>query len=184
VGRQMLVQLEASDVIHNFWVPELAPKKDMVPGHQNTIWLAADRAGTFLGVCAEFCGAQHAWMRMLVIAEPEADFQAWQQRQMDVPAAPATDLAAEGARLYQDLTCINCHAIAGVGGDVGAGPDLTHLMSRQTLGAGTIANTPENLARWIANPHEFKPAVFMPPYAHWLTDEQLRALVAYLETLR
>ncbi len=185
VGKQVLVRLEANEVIHNFWVPELAPKKDMIPGvHTNTIWLAADTPGIYHGACAEYCGVQHAWMRILVIAEPQADFEAWQQAQLQLPPPPTAAAALRGAELYHDLTCVNCHAIGDAGGAIGVGPNLTHLGSRQTLGAGVIENTPENLARWIANPEAIKPGVYMPGYGRTLSEADLQALVAYLETLK
>ncbi len=185
VGKQILVRLEANDVIHNFWVPELAPKKDMIPGHHtNTLWLAADTPGVYRGVCAEFCGVQHAKMEIYVIAHPQNEFDGWLAQQQQIDPAPTIGVAAEGAQLYHDLACVNCHATAGAHGAVGVGPNLTHLGSRLTLGAGAIPNTPENLARWIANPEEIKPGVYMPGYGRTLSREDLQALVAYLETLK
>jgi cytochrome c oxidase subunit 2 len=191
VGKQVLFRLEANDVIHDFWVPELGPKRDMIPGdHTNTIWLAADKPGVYHGACAEFCGVQHAWMRILVVAESQADFDAWQQRQLQAAAPPATGPApvpatadvARGAGLFRQLTCVNCHAVTGAAGAAGVGPNLAHLGSRLTLGAGRLPNTTENLAAWIANPKAFKPGVYMPGYE--LPPEDLRALVAYLESLK
>lgn len=184
IGKQILVRLESDDVIHDFWVPELGPKRDMIPGNPNHIWIAATKPGVYRGACAEYCGAQHAWMRILVIAQPQDEFTAWQQQQAQNAPTPAGGEAARGAQIYQQLTCVNCHAIQGGVGAAGAGPNLTHLGSRQTLGAGVIENTPENLARWIANPGAIKPGVYMPGYAQTLTDEELRALVVYLESLK
>ncbi len=182
VDKQVLARLEAADVIHSFWVPELAPKRDMIPGdHTNTIWLAANKPGIYRGACAEFCGVQHAWMRMLVVAETQAEFDAWQQQQLQIPPAPAQP-ALEGARLFRELTCVNCHAVGGATGAAGVGPDLTHLGSRLTLGAGVLENTPDNLAAWIVEPGAFKPGVYMPGYQ--LSEAELRALVVYLETLQ
>jgi cytochrome c oxidase subunit 2 len=185
VGKQVLVRLEAADVIHDFWVPDLAPKHDMIPGNPNNIWLQADKPGIYRGVCAEYCGVQHAKMEIYVVAQPQAEFDAWlAQQQQVIDPAPTAGLAAQGAQLYHDLTCVNCHAVGGPVGAVGAGPNLAGLGSRLTLGAGAIPNTPENLALWIANPEAVKPGVYMPGYARSLTDEQIRALVAYLETLK
>ncbi len=182
VGQQVLFQLKAGDVIHSFWVPELGPKKDMIPGHPgNTVWLAADKPGVYQGACAEYCGAEHAWMRIRVIAHPQAEFDAWQQQQA-AAAAPASGELARGAELFQQSTCVNCHAIRGTNANAQAGPDLTHIASRETLGAGVITNTPENLGQWILNPHEIKPGVQMPGYNY--STAELRALVAYLGSLK
>jgi cytochrome c oxidase subunit 2 len=181
VGRQLLIRLQSADVIHDFWVPQLGPKRDMVPGHPNHLWLAADAPGLYLGDCAEYCGEQHAWMRLRIIAQPQAEFDAWvaQQRQ---PAPAASGAAAEGAQLFQQLTCASCHAIAGTPAVAQAGPDLSHFASRETLGAGVLTNTPENLARWIKDPQVVKPGNHMPSLR--LTDAQIQSLVVYLETLQ
>ncbi len=182
VGKQILVRLEANDVIHSFWVPELAPKRDMVPGvHTNTIWMAANEPGIYRGWCTEFCGVQHAKMRILVVAQPQAEFDAWLQ-QMQRPASVPAGLPALGAELFRELTCVNCHAVTGGSGAAGAGPNLAHFGSRRTNGAGVLPNTPENLAQWILNPSAVKPGVYMPGYE--LSQEELIALVAYLETLQ
>ena len=182
IGQRLLVRLESADVIHDFWVPQLGPKRDMVPGHPNHIWLQADTPGTYLGACAEYCGEQHAWMRLRVIAQPQAEFDAWQQQQRQAPAAPTSGDAAQGVQEFQEHTCANCHAIAGTAATARAGPDLSHLASRQTLGAGVLQNTPDNLMKWLADPQVVKPGNHMPSLR--LTDAELRALVAYLETLK
>jgi len=182
VGQRLLIRLESADVIHDFWVPQLGPKRDTVPGHPNYLWISADAPGVYLGACAEFCGEQHAWMRLRVIAQPQAEFDAWQQRQRQAPATPTGGEAAQGAQLFQQLTCANCHAIAGTAATAQAGPDLSHLASRETIGAGVLANTPENLTKWLVDPQAIKPGNHMPSLR--LTDAQLRALVAYLETLQ
>lgn len=181
VGQQVLFQLQAADVIHNFWVPDLGPKRDMIPGHpNNTVWLAADRPGVYLGACSEYCGLQHAWMRLRVVAHPQAEYDTW-IRQQQTAATPAGAEAARGAEVFQNLTCVNCHAITGIS-NAQAGPDLSHVGGRETLGAGIIENTPENLSRWIANPHDIKSGVQMPGYQ--LSEADLRALVAYLGSLK
>ncbi len=181
VGRRLLVRLDSGDVIHNFWVPPLGPKRDMVPGRPSDIWIEADRAGVYLGACGEYCGTEHAWMRLRVVAEPEAAFQAWQRAQAQVPAQPTTGVAAQGARVFQQRTCASCHAISGTEGQARVAPDLTHVGSRSTL-AEVVANTPENLRAWLANPDAIKPGSNMPNLQ--LTDPELRALVAYLEGLK
>jgi cytochrome c oxidase subunit 2 len=167
VGQRLLVRVESADVIHDFWVPQLARKIDAIPGYPNHIWLEADTPGTYLGTCAEYCGAEHAWMRIRVIAQPQADFDAWQQQQLQAAPVPTTGEAAQGARLYN-------HVIQPVG------PNLTHVASRETLGAGILDNTPANLAKWLTNPQAVKPGVHMPNLH--LTDAEVNALVAYLES--
>jgi cytochrome c oxidase subunit II len=182
VGQKLLVRLESADVIHDFWVPQLAPKSDMIPGHPNHLWLQADRAGTYHGACAEFCGAEHAWMRFLVIAEPAAEFQAWLRQQEQVAPPPVTDSAAYGLRLFKDMTCLNCHPIRGVSTAANAAPDLTHLASRRTLAAGALKNNATNLARWLRNPETVKPGSRMPNLK--LTEAQVNDLVSYLGSLQ
>jgi cytochrome c oxidase subunit 2 len=181
-GKRLNVEVLGADVIHDFWVPELAPKMDAIPGRDNYIWLEADRPGTYLGTCAEYCGAEHAWMRIRVIAQAPADYQRWLAGQAATPPPPQTAEAKRGEQLFRNLTCINCHRIAGTPATATVGPDLTHVASRETLGAGVMNNTPENLKRWITNPQEIKPDVRMPNMH--LTDEQAGAITAYLETLK
>jgi cytochrome c oxidase subunit 2 len=182
VGKRFLVLLKSADVIHDFWVPQLARKMDTVPGHPNTIWLEADRAGIYLGACSEYCGTQHAWMRIRVVAQPQADFDEWQQEQLRIPATPTVGEAARGAQIFQGRTCANCHAIAGTIANGRIGPDLTHIGDRQTIGAGVIENTPSNLAKWLANTQSVKPGSLMPDMR--LSDSEVNALVAYLEGLK
>jgi cytochrome c oxidase subunit 2 len=182
VGRALSVRLESADVIHEFWVPRLARKISNVPGQPNHIWLQADQPGSYLGACSEFCGSQHAWMHFLIVAEPEAEFETWQQAQLRPATAPVGDAATQGHDLFMRSTCVNCHAINGTLAKGSVAPDLTHFASRKRLGSGVADNTPENLRRWLANPQQFKPGVKMPDY-HF-TDEQLTQLVAYFQTLR
>lgn len=182
VGRPLLVRLYGGDVIHDFWVPQLSRKEDMVPGQPNSIWLAADHAGIYQGACAEYCGAEHAWMRIRIVAENDNDFNHWEQQQAQAAAKPTEPDAVAGSQLFNQLSCANCHAIRGTGAREYIGPDLTHLGSRQTLAAGVLENTPENLAAWLHDPDQFKPASHMPNLQ--LQPDQIRALTAYLETLR
>jgi cytochrome c oxidase subunit 2 len=177
VGRLWLVRMESADVIHNFWVPQLARKIDATPGRPVTMWLEASSPGVFLGACGEFCGVEHAWMRIQVRAQGPAAFDAWLRTQSHAPAPPATPDAIAGERLYQRLACANCHASS-----VAVGPDLTHVASRDTLAAGVIQNTPANLTRWLAHPDAVKRGSLMPDFH--LNDAGLRQLVAYLETLK
>ncbi len=176
------MQLESADVIHDFWVPQLARKMDLVPGLTNHIWLEAEKAGTYLGACAEYCGAEHAWMRFLVIAEPPAEFAAWATRQAQAAPLPAGGGAERGRQVFLQMTCANCHSIQGVCTATNVGPDLTHLATRRTLGATVLANTPAGLARWLRNPQAIKPGCRMPNLN--LSEAQANSLVSYLETLR
>ncbi|HXW85407.1 MAG TPA: cytochrome c oxidase subunit II [Candidatus Binataceae bacterium] len=181
-GKRLLVDVEAADVIHDFWVPELGRKIDAIPQHPNWIYLQADRPGTYLGTCAEFCGPEHAWMRIMVVAQDQADFDSWQTAQRAVPPAPGSGLAAAGAQLFREQTCINCHAIAGTGSTAKVGPDLTHISTRQTLASGAAINSADELFKWLKDPDSIKPQSHMPNFQ--LSNEQVTELVAYLEALK
>ncbi|HKN00349.1 MAG TPA: cytochrome c oxidase subunit II [Candidatus Binataceae bacterium] len=181
IGTSMLVEVDAADVIHDFWVPELARKVDAIPGHVNHLWIRADTAGVYWGACAEFCGSEHAWMRMIVVAQPQADFDAWQSVQLTTPPIPVAGAQGQGAQLVKDETCLNCHAISGLPGNKRIGPDLTHIAGRRIIAAGATENTPENLYRWLKDPASIKPESHMPNFL--LSDDNAHALVAYLETL-
>ncbi len=181
-GRPFSIRLESADVLHEFWVPQLARKMTTVPGHPNHIWIQADEPGTFLGVCSEFCGTQHAWMHFLVVAETAEQFAAWEKAQLATAAAPPNDSVARGLALFQQMSCMNCHAIEGTAANAGVGPDLTHFASRRQLGAGIAENTPANLHRWLADPQQVKPGVKMPNFK--FSEPQVNDLAAYLETLK
>jgi cytochrome c oxidase subunit 2 len=182
VGEPVLFRLTADDVIHSFWVPNLAGKKDLIPGYTQTMWFQADTAGVYRGQCAEFCGMQHAKMALFVIAEPRERFEAW-ARQMRKPAAAPTDsVAKRGSEIFMTGTCAMCHAIDGTAAGSNAGPDLTHLASRRTIAAGTLPNTRGSLAGWIVDPQTIKPGANMPP--NMLEPKELDALLAYLQGLR
>jgi cytochrome c oxidase subunit II len=173
---------ETADVIHSFWVPELNRKIDMVPGKRNRILLYAEHPGRFRGQCAEFCGLQHANMSLYVFADPPARFRAWlaglQQR---APAAAGAE-ARRGQQVFMTHACADCHTIAGTPARGGVGPDLSHIASRTTLAALTLPNRPDQLANWIRDPQHYKPGNKMPGIR--LSPAELRAVVAYLETLR
>jgi cytochrome c oxidase subunit 2 len=181
VGRPVLVELRGGDVIHSFWIPALAGKTDTIPGRVNLTWLQADRAGVYRGQCTEYCGAQHAHMAAFVIADPPAAFEAWRQGQLPPALTPTTPLTIAGAAVFQ-THCRTCHAVQGTQAVGVAGPDLTHLMSRQTLAAGTLPNGGAALAGWITDPQALKPGAKMP--ATNLSGPELNAVVAYLETLK
>lgn len=181
-GKALVVRLESADVVHDFWVPALGRKMDATPGRPTSIWLQADEAGTYTGTCAEYCGAQHAWMRILVVADTPARFADWERHQLDAPPRAASEAAVQGASLFAAMTCAKCHAIGGGADGARFAPDLTHLAGRSTLGAGVLANTPANLTRWLLDPQDVKPLCHMPNAQ--LTEAQAAALVAYFETLR
>jgi len=182
VGRRLRVRVESADVIHSFWVPQLGPKKDMIRGHPNFVWLEADRAGTYEGACSEFCGDQHAWMRFIVVAEPESQFKLWLTQQARPSENPLSESAQAGRNFFFAQSCANCHAIGGTSANAPAGPDLTHLATRRQLAAGLLDNTSANLTRWLKNPQQIKPGCLMPNFG--LSDQQLKELVVYLEGLR
>jgi cytochrome c oxidase subunit 2 len=182
VGRPVVVSLNADDVIHSFWVPNLHGKKDLIPGQTATLRLRADRPGKYRGLCAEFCGLQHAWMDYTVVAEAPAQYEAWAAAQRKDAPEPADDEAKRGRELFLSGSCMMCHAIQGTTAGGHNAPDLTHVASRPTIGAGVLKNDAANLARWISDPQQFKPGVNMP--AHPLPAEDMKALVSYLGTLK
>ena len=182
IGEPIRFQLRAADVIHSFWVPNLNGKKDLIPGYVSTLWFTADTAGVYRGQCAEFCGLQHAKMAFYVIAEPPAKFSAWYAASMQSPPPPTDSTALYGQRVFLASGCAVCHTIGGTTAQAFVGPTLTHLKSRRTIAAGTLANNRANLMGWITNPQAIKPGTRMPAVP--LTPPQLTALVAYLETLR
>lgn len=177
VGEPVALRLTSRDVIHSFWVPALGGKLDMLPERTNTLVLQADEPGEHLARCAEFCGLQHTKMALVVVAEPRADFDDWMSRQLEFPE-PEGELAARGREVFVGADCVSCHALRGSSPTGTDGPDLTTLPGRSTLAAGTLENTPENLARWIRDPQEIKAGVEMP--ATELSDADIEALLAYL----
>jgi len=175
-----LLKLESADVAHSFWVPQLAGKTDVIPGITNTMWIDPRQEGIFFGNCAEYCGTQHANMLLRVIVEPPADFEKWAAAQkLDA----ALDPRMESARAtFLSLSCINCHAVSGTPATGTFGPDLSHLMSRATLGSGVIPNTPENLRSWVKDPQAIKRGNLMPNMQ--LNSRELDEVVIYLSSLK
>jgi cytochrome c oxidase subunit 2 len=183
VGATAELRLASADVIHSFWVPSLAGKLDMIPGHVNRLRLRADRPGVFRGQCAEYCGGAHAHMAFHVVVEPPAAFAAWRAGQ-EAPAAPARDaLARRGRDVFVAGGCGACHTVRGTPAAGTLGPDLTHVGSRVAVGAGMMPNHAGTLAAWIASSQHLKPGNRMPSFDVF-PGEQLRALAAYLEALR
>ena len=178
-SRPTFLKLESADVAHSFWVPQLAGKTDVIPNRDNRMWIDPFRPGTYLGNCAEYCGTQHAHMLIRVIVHPAGDFERWvaeQQREV------TKDLQGNAGRdVFFSTSCINCHTIKGTEANGKFGPDLTHLMSRETLGSGAASNTPEQLRAWVRNPQKLKEGCYMPDMQ--LTGEELDQIVQYLLTL-
>jgi cytochrome c oxidase subunit II len=180
-GETVEFRVSSADVIHSFWVPEIAGKVDMMPGGENIFWIRADEPGIYRGQCAEFCGLQHAFMAKLLIAHEPEEYQAWLERESQPAPEPVDPVLQRGQEVFMENQCHFCHAIRGTEAVGIVGPDLTHIMSRQTLGAVTIDNSIGNLAAWTADPHRFKPGVKMPP-VHF-AGEDFEALIAYLVSL-
>ena len=174
------LELRSADVTHSFWVPRLAGKTELVPNKINTMWIEPERTGLFLGQCAKYCGTQHSLMLLRVYVHTPEDFARWVSEQKDLAAGDPK--VAAGRLVFERTACINCHTLNGTVGDGRFGPDLTHLMSRDTLASGAVKNTAENLRAWIKAPDQFKPGVLMP--AMNLYDQELDQLVAYLVTLK
>lgn len=180
VGREVDLVLRSADVIHSFWAPSLGGKLDMMPGRVNTLRLKADRPGVYRGQCAEYCGGPHAQMAFEVVAMPEDEFARWLQAQ---PAAPASEQALRGAALFQAAGCGSCHNVRGTPAAGAVGPDLSRVGARRFIAAGTLANTPENLRRFIVEGQSVKPGNRMPEFRIFSAPE-LDAIAAYLTELR
>ncbi len=181
VGEPVRLRLRSADVIHSFWVPELMPKTDLLPGRVNDTWMTADRPGRFRGQCAEYCGEQHAHMAFEVVAQPRAEYDAWLARQGEDAAAPTTAEERAGMDVFTTSSCATCHTVRGTSADGEVGPDLTHLALRSRIGAGALPNDRGHLSGWVANSQTVKPGNLMPPQP--LSPDDLRAVVTYLEGL-
>ena len=180
VGKPVHVNLVGADVIHSFWIPALSGKTDMIPGQTNTLWLEADKPGTYRGQCTEFCGKQHAHMGFTVTADSPADYQAWLDHQLEPAPPPTTPELAEAQRVFVSR-CSECHAVKGTPAHGQVGPDLSHLTQRKSLAAGTLNNNPVQLSGWIADPQHIKPGCNMPWLA--LSGRELALVRDYLQTL-
>ena len=182
VGKKLLMQIESADVIHSWWVQYLGRKIDAIPGHLNYSWIEADRPGKYHGQCSEYCGVEHAWMRILVVADSTTAFEHWVQSQQQVPPVPKESLAYQGYVYFQNKPCGSCHAIADTAADAHMAPDLTHVASRETLLSGMVQNNSENLTRWLKDPQQVKKGANMPNFM--LSKHEIQALVTYLEGLK
>jgi len=181
VGEPVLVRLHSDNVIHSFWVPDLSGKRDLIPGQVNTLWLTANEPGVYRGLCAEFCGVQHANMAFTVVAEPPEQFRAWLRDVQSPAREPVGGEVRAGQAVFMNAGCAGCHTVRGTAARGQLGPDLTHLSSRLTLGAGTLPNTKGHLGGWVVNPQRVKPGNLMPPQR--LASGELQQLLAYLTSL-
>jgi cytochrome c oxidase subunit II len=182
VGRPIVLNLRGADVIHSFWVPRLHGKTDLVPGRLNTTWLQIDEPGVYRGQCGEYCGLQHAHMGLVVVAEPADAYERWAAAQRQNAPAAATAEQIRGQQVVERGPCAMCHTVRGTTAAARTGPDLTHFATRSTIAAAVLPNTRDNLIRWIAEPQHVKPGNRMPSTG--LSQEELQAVVAYLEILR
>jgi len=172
------LDLTSADVIHSFWVPELGPKMDMLPGVTNRLRLFARRAGSFDGQCSEFCGVEHAWMRIRVVVQSQSEFDAW----LRTEAQPRATTETGGERVLLSNICVSCHTVRGTAAAGTAGPDLTHVGARATIAAGALPNDVARMRAWLVDPQRYKPGVLMPSVPR--SDADLDALAAYLVGLR
>ena len=179
VGQPVRLKLIGGDVIHSFWVPQLAGKMDAIPGQTNETWLEADKSGTYRGQCTEYCGLEHARMGLVVVAQSPSDFQTWWTHQLQAPPVPQ-GIALAGQQAFE-THCAGCHAVRGTEAEGTLGPDLSHLMQRTTIAAGVLPNDSRTLAQWITDPQSLKPGSLMP--APELSGQDLTNVHAYLQTL-
>lgn len=182
VGQPIKLMLQSNDVIHSIWLPNFHGKKDLIPNYPTTFYFSADKPGVFWGQCAEFCGYQHAKMRFTVVAETPEDFKSWYQAQQQAPAPPADEMQKRGQQIFTTSVCAQCHTVQGTGTNGRVGPNLTHIASRPYIAAGSLQNTGDHLKQWIADPQAIKPGIRMPMNQY--TDEDMQALVTYLESLK
>ena len=180
VSQATFLELRSADVVHSFWVPRLMGKIDLIPNKVNSMWIEPERPGLFLGQCGTYCGTQHGLMLLRVYSDTPQEFARWVEQQ--AKPAESNPAVAAGKLVFERTACINCHAVGGTVGDGRFGPDLTHLMSRDTLGSGALNNSVEGLRAWVKSPNQVKPGVLMP--AMNLSDADLDQLVAYLATLK
>lgn len=182
INRPAVIELRANDVIHSLWVPNLSGKRDLIPGRINRLVITPRREGVYRAQCAEFCGAEHAYMALDVQVHSAESFQAWQEHALAAASLPATSAQHYGRQVFMQNACILCHTISGTDAQGVTGPDLTHFAARRVIAGGALPNTPEALASWIANPQAHKPGVNMP--AVTLTSNEMASLVAYLDSLQ
>lgn len=181
VQRPIYLKLVSADVCHSYWVPRLAGKTDLIPGKVNRMWFQTTETGLYLGQCAEFCGTQHAKMLLRVYVDPPADFEKWLANEERDSVEPATEALKKGQAAFLAQSCVNCHRVGGTPAKGTYAPDLTHLMSRQTLASGIEPNTKDNLRKWVVDPQKVKPGCLMPAFG--LSQTDVAAIVDYLRSL-
>lgn len=182
-NRTVVLKITSDNVIHSFWIPQLTGKIDAIPTHENELWFTPEEDGQYFGQCAEYCGVQHAQMRMNVISMSQDNFQAWASRSTKPAVVADADLAQKGSDLISTSGCAGCHTLSGVAAAQGmVGPNLSHVGSRTTIAAGIMPNTDDNLARWLRNPQEVKPGSGMPNLN--LRPQDIDTLVDYLHSLK
>ncbi|MFZ0705675.1 MAG: cytochrome c oxidase subunit II [Candidatus Korobacteraceae bacterium] len=179
-GAPTHIKLLSADTDHSFWVPQLAGKTDLIPNHPNEMWIEPHQTGVYVGQCAQYCGVQHAKMLLRVIVESPEDFQKWAAAQKN--PAVQSDNVAHGREVFESTACVNCHTVAGTNAHGKFGPDLTHLMSRETIASGAATNNRENLRAWIKNPDDIKPGALMP--AMQMSEADIDAVTDYMQSLR
>ncbi len=182
VGRRLLLHINAADVIHDWWVPALGAKMDAIPGRTNHLWVTITKPGVYEGACSEFCGTQHAWMRIKVVAQPEPEFRDWVARKAQVANPVLSASAQAGAAFFSRQPCGSCHRIRGTAATGAVGPDLTHFASRRTMLAGLMENNPDNLRQWLTDPQHVKPGALMPRFIY--PKDSINVLVDYLSSLK
>jgi cytochrome c oxidase subunit II len=182
VGRPVKLTLQSLDVIHSFWIPNMHGKMDLIPGYKTTFYFRPDEVGTYFGQCAEFCGYQHAKMRLVLFVESREDYEKWAAAQRTVPLSPAEPVAQRGQQLFLQSVCTQCHTVLGTSANARVGPDLTHVASRHFIASASLRNVREHLSTWITDPQRIKPGVRMPMNRY--SEEDLNALVTYIENLK
>jgi cytochrome c oxidase subunit II len=182
VGKNFLMRIQSADVIHSWWVPALGRKTDAIPGRMNYSWIEADSVGEYAGTCSEYCGTEHAWMRIKVIAETQQQFDKWIEQQHKPSHRPTDSLGILGEKIFQEKTCGSCHTISETPANARIGPDLSHLASRETLLSGMMKNNRKNLKRWLEDPQKVKKGSNMPDFL--MNKEEINALTDYLEQLK
>jgi cytochrome c oxidase subunit 2 len=182
VNRNLLIEFHSADVVHDWWVPEFGNKMDVVPGKNNHIWLNITNAGNYVGACSEFCGAEHAWMRIRVFAEEEPAYQTWLDANKKTASIPSDELAMRGMILFQSASCGSCHRISGTFSKANIGPDLSHIFSRTTMLSGMMPMNEKNLHAWISDPQLVKPDSKMPDFI--FSRDSVNAIVHYLTQLK
>ncbi len=182
IHKKILIALRSADVIHDWWIPALGNKMDCIPGIVNHLWLNINDTATYSGLCSEFCGAQHAWMRIDVVAQTMKDYNNWVKANAAAAAAPADSLSLKGYQIFQGATCANCHKIDGTNANGNIGPNLTHLFSRKKMLAGMLPVSEDNLYKWISHPQAIKPGSKMPDFI--FSKDTLNALVHYMTQLK